>query len=147
MDDHVAVARTDDGDVVDASAHVGKQIRNFDAALSVFAERAFRPQQPRVALDELVLGLAELFGPGLAIELIQERLGTNRSDVTGAAGHEEEDPRAGLRRKRGPSGGQLAVRSGVRLVIEERRQRKPAETAAGVAEEFAAGAGDLHVRA
>ncbi len=104
VDDHVAVARPDHRDVVDAARDVREEVGDLDAALAVLLERPARAQQLGVALDQLVLGLAELLGPPLPFELVQERLGIERLQVAGPAGHEQEDDRARLGREMGRLG-------------------------------------------
>ena len=49
VDDHVAVARADDGDVVDALRRVREQVGDLDAALAVLLERPLRAEQLGVA--------------------------------------------------------------------------------------------------
>ena len=91
MDDHVAVAGAQDGDVVDACGGMGQQIGDLDSALSVLSEGPLGAQQHGVFLDELVLGFAEFGGAGLAVELVEQRFRVEGFDVAGPAGHEEEN--------------------------------------------------------
>ena len=72
---------------------VREQVGDLDAALAVLLERPPGAEQPGVALDELILRLAELLGPRLAVELVQQRLGVEGLEVAGPAGHEQEDDR------------------------------------------------------
>ena len=75
MDDHVGVARPNDGEVVDAFGRQGEEVGDVDTGLAILAKRPFGAQQTGVALDKLVLGFAELLGPNLAVELVEQRLG------------------------------------------------------------------------
>jgi hypothetical protein len=54
---HIAVAGTDDGDVVDAFDDVWQKIGDFDATFSEAAVRPLRAQRARIVEYELVLGL------------------------------------------------------------------------------------------
>jgi hypothetical protein len=97
VNDRVAVAGTNDGDIIDAGSDVGKEVRDFGPALAVPAERAPAAEELGVAGDELIFRLAELGRPALAVELVQERFGVERFQVAGTAGHEEEDDGPRLR--------------------------------------------------
>ena len=90
VDDHVAVARADDGEVVDALGRVREQVGDFDAALAVFLKRALGAEQLAHPSDELILRLAELRRPRLAVQLVQQRLGIEGLEVARPAGHERK---------------------------------------------------------
>ena len=81
-------------------------------------ELAMAAQAERVALEELAVDLAEARRQGLAVELVQQRLGIEQIDLAGPARHEQEDaalrlgremarpwPPAGSRRRRPRSPG------------------------------------------
>ena len=107
-----------------------------------FRKVRLRAEEPGVALDELVLGLAELLGPRLAVELVEQRLGVERLQVARPAGHEQEDDRLRLGREVRRLRGERVGRAGAGLLLlEHRGEREPAEAAEGVADELAAGPG------
>ncbi len=94
----VALARTDDRQVIHAGRQMGEQVGNLDSAFAVFLECPFRAQEFRIGLNELVLRLAKLGGPPLAVEFIQKRLRVKRFELARAAGHEQKNHRPGLGR-------------------------------------------------
>ena len=55
-----------------------------------------RAEQPGIRLDELVLRLAELRRPRLAVQPVEQRLGIEGFQMARAAGHEQEDDRLRL---------------------------------------------------
>src|SRR5262245_52453289 len=95
----VALAGTDDRDVIDAGGEIWKQVRDFDSALAVFPKRAPGAEQLRGRLDELILRFAEFLRARLARELVQQRLRIECLHVARSAGHEQENDRLRLRRK------------------------------------------------
>ena len=143
VDDHVAVARADHGDVVDAAGDVREEVGDLDAALAVLPERPPGAEQPGVALDELILRLAELLRARLAVELVQQRLGIERLEMARPAGHEQEDHRASPWPACGPAWGPAGSATPARslLPVQERGEGEAAEAAEGVADELAARAG------
>jgi hypothetical protein len=92
----------------------------------------------------LIARLAEFFGTNLAIKLIEQRLGIECFNVTGAAGHEKEDDGFGF-------GGQVRFFGSERiedgalgaLLVQHGCERERTEAAEGVAHEFASAARDL----
>ena len=64
--------------------------------LPYFLNVRLLPSSFASALDELILGFAELRRPLLPVELVQQRLGIEGVHVAGPAGHEEKDHRLGL---------------------------------------------------
>src|SRR5262245_57787850 len=131
MDDHVAVTRADDGDVVDARRRVRKEIGNVDAGPAVFLKRSLGAEQLRVWLNLLILRLAKLLRALLAVQLLQERLGIEGLQMARPAGHEEENDRFGLgvRQVRRPWRQRVMRCCANLLVVQKRRQGKPAEAA------------------
>ena len=142
VDDHVAVARPDHGDVVDATGDVGEEVGDFDAALPILSERATGAQQPGVTLNLLILHVAELFRARLALELVQQRLGIEGLEMAGPSGHEQEDHRGRLGRDVDRPGGQGIVHAGAEpLPVQDRGEGQAADAAEGVADELPARAG------
>ena len=95
-------------------------------------------------LDELILRFAELRGPRLAVELVEQRLGVERFEMARPARHEQEDDRLGLgrqMRRPWPRADSSAPAAGAASFVQQRRQRQAAEAAEGIAEELAARAG------
>ena len=98
--------------------------------LAVLAERALVPSRRALLWTELVLGLAELRGALLAVELVEQRLGIERLQVARPAGHEQEDDRAGLGRASEPAWEPAEWSGPARAaLVEQRRQGQPAEAA------------------
>ena len=58
-----------------------EQVGDFDAALAVFLKVRLRAEDARVLVDELILDFAELGGPLLAVELVEQRLGVEGLEV------------------------------------------------------------------
>ena len=54
------------------------------------------PSSLGLSADELALDVAEFVGPRLSVQLVEQRLGIEGLQVTGTAGHEQEDYRFGL---------------------------------------------------
>ena len=114
---------------------------------AVLGELARRAEQLGVALNKLIFRLAKLRRPRLAVELVQQRLGIERLQVAGTAGHHQEDDRLRfrsgqvrfLRRQRiGRGGAEL-------FLVEQREQRQAAEATEGLAQEIAARPRNLNV--
>src|SRR5262245_23650033 len=124
------MAGAEDGDVIDASRQVRKQIGYFDTALTVLAELPCRAQQPGVLLDELVLRLTKLGRSRLAVQPVQQWFGVEGFQVTGPTSHEQEDDRPCLRRlMRLFSCERVGTRP---LLLQQRGQCQRAEAAVGV---------------
>ena len=139
MDDHIAVARPDDRDIVDARGSLWEEVGNLDAALTVLLEGATAAEQLGVALDELVLGFAELLGARLAVELIEQWLGIEGFEVARPSRHEQEDHRARLGLMMRRLRAERARRTGAGLLFpQDRRQREAAKSAEGIAHKLPA---------
>src|SRR5205823_11156973 len=67
VDNAVAVAGTEHGEIIDASRRVREQVGNLDAGLAVFLEGAPAAEQASALLNELILRLSELGGARLAV--------------------------------------------------------------------------------
>src|SRR5262249_49623746 len=137
VDDAIAVTGTQHGKVVDPCGGVREQVGNLDAGLTVLLEDALTAKQAGILLDELILRLAELCGTRLAVEVIQERLGVEGVEMTGSAGHEEENDSPGpgtgfVRRLRGERVGRGAAQV---VLVEEGSQGQRPEATEGFAEE------------
>src|SRR5262245_9268051 len=98
MHHYVTVAGSNHCQSVHARGEVREKVGDFDPALAMLAERPLRAEQFGFALDELILGLAELFWPRLTIQFVEQRFGIECFQMTGPARHEEEDD--GLRFRR-----------------------------------------------
>jgi hypothetical protein len=61
--------------------------------LAVFGEFPRGTEQLGIGPDELIASLAEFPGPGLAMELVEKRLGVEGFEMARPAGHEQEDDR------------------------------------------------------
>ena len=109
---------------------------------AVLRELAGRAEQLGALRDELVLGLAELCRPRLAVELVQERLGVERVEVARPAGHEQEDDALRLRLEvRLLRGERVGERRGPGRSASRDARASAAEPAEGVGQELAAVAG------
>ena len=141
MDDTVAVAAANDGDVVDALRRLRKQVGNRNSGFPVPAKGPFRTKQLGTGFDLLVFDVAERFRPVLSVEPVEQRLGVERFDVTRAAGHKEENDRSGLGRvrMRGRCGERIAGGCFEPLFPEHRRQRQRSDSATGRLQKPAAG--------
>ena len=90
---HVGLHRTDHRDVVDALADVGKDLADFDPALSVALELEGRPHDgPGSAFGDQVHALGEL----LAVVFVEGRFGVERIDVGRTAAQEQVNHALGL---------------------------------------------------
>ncbi len=138
MNDSVAVARSDDRQLIGTSGQAREKIGDFHAALAVFRKGAAGAQQFRTLLDELVFGVTEFFGARLAFQSVQQGFGVESFQVAGAACHEQEDDRLGLG---GVVGGAWAERisdRGVsRLLIENGCECHRSKSTESVAHKFA----------
>src|SRR5436309_79794 len=133
----VAVAGADDGDVIGTLGQVGKQVGNFNATLAVLAELAGRAKQSGVLLNELIASIAKLRRTRLAMQFVQQRLGIKGFQMTGTAGHEQEDNRSCLAVR--AMGSLWCQRVGGRVAVQQGGQGQAAETAEGIAEKSAPG--------
>src|SRR5213594_3304364 len=88
---HVAMHRADDTKIVDNLRLVRKQVRNLDARLSILLERTLRAEQSRCRVHVLILHIAKLGGPFLAIQLIEQRLGIESLEMRWPTRHENEN--------------------------------------------------------
>ena len=139
VDRRLGVHRVDEGDVVDALAHVGKEIRDVLAALSVLLEgplgsddAPFVPcptPAPGLDLDRLPVQGVE---PGLVVEGV---------DVARTTVHEEEDHALRARREVGRLRRQRVRPARERVVLgrarESTRQRESRGGASGAQQELA----------
>jgi hypothetical protein len=146
VDHHVAMTRPQHRDVVDAAGRVREQVRDLDPGLTVLPKRAPRAEQPSVVLNELVLRFAELRRSLLSVELVQQRLGIKRLDVTRAARHEQENHRPGPgRMMRLPARQRIGDSRAGLFLVQQRGQRQPAEPATRIPHEVASRASRLRV--
>ena len=102
------------------------------------------PSSSRFGVDELILRLAELGRPLLAVELVQQRLGVERLQVARSAGHEQEDDRLRLGLACAAAWEPADCNGAARSIflLQHGAERQRAEAAEGVAEKLAAIAGD-----
>ena len=130
----VTVAGAHDRDIVHAGGRVRQQVGHVDACFAVFFERPFGAHQEGLVGDELILGLAELGGTLLPVQLVEQGLGIERFDVARPARHEQEDHRLGFGRILRGLRGQRVPRG----CLKHRGERQRAEAAERIGQKLAA---------
>src|SRR5262245_7795163 len=104
------VHRADDGNLVDHTREVGKELRDFSASFPVSRERVWRAENLGNAPDEgEALAFEELRRAILSIQLLELLLGLEEVEVRGSSRHEEVDDAFRLRRKVGSEGPALSL--------------------------------------
>ncbi len=133
----VAVAGTDDGDVIGVVGQVREERGDFEAGLAAAVELPRRAAHERLAEIDAAGDepLAEGARQRLAVVLAEVRFWVEGIDMADAAMHEEEDDVLGAGGKVGRArrGG-----AGARFLFEYRGERERAEAFTGAEEEFTA---------
>ena len=128
--------RPDDGELVDVLREVRQQVGQFGAGLAVARELERRAEQLGRAFDEReAFAFDDVFGDGLAVVLIQLRLGIEEIELRGRAGHEQVDDalRAGREVRTDGGGGRREE-----AIVEQRRECERTDAEAALLEEVAA---------
>ena len=115
----------------------GSRSESFGAGLAVARELERRAEQLRRAFDEReAFAFDDVFGDGLAVVLIQLRLGIEEIELRRGAGHEQVDDALRARGEVRADGGGVARRE--EAVVEQRRERERTDAEAALLEEVAA---------
>ncbi len=130
MIERVGDHRLHDRDVIDHLGGVRKQLRQLRAALAMLREGVFRAEQFRVGVDECCSIALQQFrrrqGP---VELGQLRFKIKHLQVTGGAGHEQENDVLRLGRKMRLLGSKQALGLGITTKQVRRSHRSQSDSA------------------
>src|SRR5689334_10705527 len=92
MVEGLVVTGSDDGQVVSTFLQVRVRIGNFESRFTAPGERLRRTENGRIAFRELKLPTSDhAAGKGLAVQLVEQRLGIERIDLAWAPLHEQKN--------------------------------------------------------